>query len=493
MSRVFFGVVSTTPTAIIDDTPRIYNQYETTDIISVLLDKGTEDTYTYYWTLSDDLAIINNRSTAVANFTNTGYIGKTTLDCTIVGNNTGVAITLNSIDIYWNSLNASDFSALWNIQSNITIPYDGTVKDTYVISTTPSDATYIIKKTYALNAGEIAISTIRGVSYYRGTITSPTITIIPTIISLLPNGQTSLLWNNTTQTISYLVSGAVPQDTNYDVSGITGNICNNYTAILRTTSTNYILGTYILNWKIIPIAPSNFVASVSNDFTQITLKWDIVSGCIYNIYNNDNLIGSSNTNEWTISSTPDTSYNVYIVATCVSGTSNRTTIAQITTGHNAYTTTTDYDSGYINLSPCCVTGSKNGDIGLINWIQGTNGIIIKSVYVKNCVCNFSTQLLSGTASRTVKWNLNNTLTNFPFSTSTNASNPYSGPVSISIPASNQNNGTTINYSLRALGNGWSINNLLCPSGIYWFSADWRNVGTITTNYPRINSTITYIQ
>jgi len=492
MSRGFFGVVSSTPTLSMDTTPLIYNQYQTSSNILVLFDKGKHDTYTYNWSITDNLVSINNKSLSSATFTNTGYIGKTTVSCTIIGDKTKVSITTDTIDIYWNSLNAIIFTAIWSIPNNITLEYDGSGKDVTVISTTPSDATYILSKKNAVNAGDIASSIIYGVIYYKGTISSPTITIVPKPISILPNGPVSLVWNKTTQTIPYLISGIVSEDIRYSVSGTTGSDCNNYTAILSTTSPNYKLNTYILNWNITPSIPANFTASVSADFTSITLNWEPVGGCIYNIYNNNILIGSSNTTQWTNTSLPDTTYNFHVVATCVSGTSSRTPIANILTGHKSYASTTSYDSGYKTLSPCCLAGTISGDIGLCNWVQGTNGIIITAVYVQNCVCNFNTTLLSGTASRNVKWNINNTLSNFPSSNSVTVSNPYPGPTTIPIASSDQTIGKTINYTLRAIGTGWSTNDVVCPSGIYWFSANWKNVGTITTTLPMVSSVITYI-
>jgi len=496
MSRGFFSVVSSTPTLSISSRPQIHMQYETTSDIQVSFDKGIQDTYTYVWKINDnvssDLVKINNNNSNIVNFTNDGFIGKTTIQCSVIANGTNIMIDTNAVDIYWNSFNASFFDVSWNITNNTFIKYDGTSKDVYVISTTPNGVEYIIDKKYAINAGEIASSIVTGVIYYTGTITSPTITIIPRPISLLPNGTVSLLWNNTLQTISYIVSEVVSQDTNYSVSGITGSDCNNYTAILSTSSPNYTLGTYLLNWKIIPTIPANFNATVSNDFTSISLNWNAVGGCIYNIYNDDVLIGSSNTPGWTLSCLPDTSYNLYVTAMCISGTSNKTSIAQIRSGHNSYNVDTPYDSGYSTLSPCCLTGSKNGDVGLINWVQGTNGIVIDTIFIKNCVCNFSTTLLSGTATRTVRFNNNNAFSNFPLSTSTTVPNPYPGPVSFSLDTSRQQRGITINYTLRASGTGWSTNNLACPSGIYWFSADWRNVGKLTTTYPRVESIVSYI-
>ena len=498
MSRGFFSVVSSTPTLSLDSEPKIHIQYETSSDIEILFDKGIQDNYTFIWKinnkiLSDLVKINNNNNTSpIVNFTNNGFIGKTTVHCSVLGNNTNIIIDTNAVDIYWNSLNATLFDVSWNIINNTFMEYDGTAKDVYVISTRPNNVEYIIKKKYAINAGEIASSIITGVIYHTGKITSPTITIIPRPISLLPNGTVSLLWNNTLQTISYIVSGAVPQDTNYSVSGIIGSDCNIYTAILSTSSPNYILETYLFNWKITPSIPENFNATVSYDFTSISLNWNVVGGCIYNIYNNDVLVGSSNTPGWTLSSLPDISYNLYVTAISPSGTSDKTPIAQIRTGRNSYSITTEYDSGYTTLSPCCVTGSKNGDVGLINWVQGTNGIVIDTIFIKNCVCNFSTTLLSGTATRTVRFNNNNVLSKFPLSTSTTVPNPFPGPVSFSIDTSRQQIGRTITYTLRATGTGWSINNIVCPSGIFWFSADWRNVGKITTTYPRVESIVSYV-
>lgn len=496
MSRGFFSVVSSTPTLSISSREQIHMQYETTSDIQVSFDKGIQDTYTYVWKTNNDvvsdLVKINNNDSAIVNFTNYGFIGKTTIHCSVIANGTNIMIDTDTVDIYWNSLNAIFFDVSWNITNNTFITYDGTSKDVYVISTTPNGVEYIIDKQYAINVGEIASSIVTGVIYHTGTITSPTITIMPRPISLLPNGAVSLLWNNTLQTISYIISGIVSQDTNYIVSGITGSDCNNYTAILSTSSPNYTLGTYLLNWKIIPTIPANFNATVSNDFTSISLTWNEVGGCIYNIYNNDVLIGSSNTPEWTLSCLPDTSYNLYVTAMSISDTSNKTPIAQILSGHKSYTVDTPYDSGYTTLSPCCLTGSKNGDVGLINWVQGTNGIVIDTIFIKNCVCNFSTTLLSGTATRTVKFNNNNVSSKFPLPTSTTVPNPYPGPVSFSVDTSRQQIGSTINYTLCATGSGWSINNVARPSGIYWFCADWRNVGKITTTYPRVESTVSYV-
>ena len=154
-------------------------------------------------------------------------------------------------------------------------------------------------------------------------------------------------------------------------------------------------------------------------------------------------------------------------------------------GRASYNDTIAYDSGWLSanstarrtfVTPGCLSGSASGEVGLRTWTQGSNiaadsanSVIITSVSVRNCVCQFSTSLLWGTATRNLDWNLNGSLVNFPLSTSTSAPNPYTATSTRNV---SQTSGT-ISYTLRASGTGWSTNNNPV-SGTFYFVCEWRN-------------------
>ena len=182
----------------------------------------------------------------------------------------------------------------------------------------------------------------------------------------------------------------------------------------------------------------------------------------------------------------NTNYTFYVEAVANSGTSTRSRIANVFTGTAPTTRNDPYDSGYANQQPLCLTGSASGTIGLKNWAQGTYGITISTVFVQNASLNFTSSLLWGTATRTIRWNLNGTAVNFPLSTSTSAPNPYAGPTSRAVTTTG-----TVTYTMVASGTGWSTNNSGGVSGSFWARAQWRWTGTVVVSVPAVACTVSY--
>jgi hypothetical protein len=114
----------------------------------------------------------------------------------------------------------------------------------------------------------------------------------------------------------------------------------------------------------------------------------------------------------------------------------------------------------------------------------------------NAFLNFSSTLLWGTTTRTIRWNLNGSAVNFPRSTDTSAPNPWNStttglaPYGRNIPAGDWTG--TVTYSLVATGTGWSTNNTAGVSGGFWATVVWRNTGQQTTTTPAVEPTVSYI-
>jgi hypothetical protein len=153
------------------------------------------------------------------------------------------------------------------------------------------------------------------------------------------------------------------------------------------------------------------------------------------------------------------------------------------TGKAAWVTLPAYTGTYANQSPLCVTGSKDGTIGLKNYAQGSyGGLVINTVLVRNAKTNsaFVTGSLTSTT-RTLRWNLNGTSAAW-----TTIANPSAGPFTKTVTTTG-----TVTYTMVAGGTGWSTNNTSGVSGIYWMQAEWRWDGWTTQQNAEIPSTVSY--
>jgi hypothetical protein len=139
----------------------------------------------------------------------------------------------------------------WSIGSNTNSTYNGSAQSVSVDSINPIGATYSTSTTSATNAGDVASTTITGIGIYKGSFTSPNITIGRSVITIASSGSTSFSYNSSSKTVGYTVSGVYAADTNYAVSGISSTNAGSYTATLTTTSSNYVLGaTTTIPWTI---------------------------------------------------------------------------------------------------------------------------------------------------------------------------------------------------------------------------------------------------
>jgi hypothetical protein len=294
--------------------------------------------------------------------------------------------------------------------------------------------------------------------------------------------------------VAYIVSGVYPADTNYSVSGTSATNCGSFTVTLSETSSNYTLGSpSTFAWAITPTAPANFTVSVT-DFFFCNFSWTAVGGCTYQVWGRDtggvfaivvNNIPVGTTTAGYAAAT-NFNYEFYVVAIASSGTSGASRTAYVYTGRGSYQETIGFDGGYANQQPLCLSGSASGTIGLKSWAQGTYGVTISTVFVRNGSLNFSSSLLWGTATRTIRWNLNGTARNFPNDGSTSAPNPYAGPTSRAVTTTG-----TVTYTMVASGTGWSTNNSGGVSGAFWARAQWRWTGTQVVTVPASQPTVSY--
>jgi hypothetical protein len=405
-------------------------------------------------------------------------------------------------------VNGVDISTLFNkINPSLTITpggsvtYNGQPQQATITLNSPTDSWITVTSSTKTNAGTYAQGTLTYTypTSYVLTVNAGNFIINPRTITLTANGSSSFSYTGSSITFSnYTISGNVAADSGYSVGGTTKTNCGSYTATLSATSSNYVVSptSYQLSWYVTPTTPANFTASVAN-YVTMSLSWSAVGGCTYNIYYWDGLAYSFLTNTSSTSyslgnGATQTTYYYYVEATASSGTSVRTAIAAITTGSDGYYYNVPYDSGWADQRPLCLTGSKDGTIGLKAFVQGTYGITISQVGVQSAQCNFSTSLLWGTATRTIRWNLNGTAVNFPRSTDTSAPNPWNSTTTGLAPYYRATTTTgTITYTLVASGTGWSTNNTGGVSGVNWAYANWKNTGTALAYANPVNPSITY--
>jgi hypothetical protein len=381
-----------------------------------------------------------------------------------------------------------------------------------VIGVVPQDTDWSVAGVTGTNAATYsAILSEISPNYTLGT-NSFTWTIGTRTISIASSGATSFAWNGSAQSVGYTISGNVPEDTFWSVNDVSGTNANNYTASLSETSPNYTLGTSTFLWNITPTAPANFSVTSVDSYFLANFSWDAVGGCTYELWvavepfyvfslDQSNITGTTAS----YAGATDFNYQFYVKAVAPSGTSAQSRTAFVYMGRASYNDTIAYDSGWLTanstarrtfVTPGCLSGTASGEVGLRTWTQGSNiaadsanNVIITSVSVRNCVCQFQTQLLwPGTTNpRFVDWNLNGSLVNFPLSTSTSAPNPYTATATRSVT---QTSGT-ISYTLRSSGTGWSTNNTSGISGTIYFVCEWRNQGTKVVTIPASPPTWSY--
>jgi len=454
---------------------------------------GGRGIYTYLWASSGTGCTITSPTASATTFTGSSVAGTTNVYCAIKDTTTGNTLNTSTCAITWTPLTAIN-SVTWSIPSATTSAYNGATQSVTVSSVDPLAATYSTTTTTATNAGSIASTTITGTGNYAGTFTSPNLTIGTSTITIASSGSTSFAFTGGAQSVAYTLSGVYAADTGYSVSGTSATNCNNYTVTLSKTSSNYTLGTSSFGWAITPTAPANFTVTSVDSYYLANFSWTAVGGCTYQLWGlvsgevlyslyQDNITATTTS----YAGATNFSYQFYVVAVAPSGTSGISRQAYVYMGRAAYQDTIGYDSGFANQEPLCLTGSKDGTIGLKAFPQGTYGITISTVSVQNASLNGNfSSLLWGTGSRTIRWNLNGTAVNFPLSTSTSAPNPYVGPTSRNTATTG-----TITYTMVATGTGWSTNNTSGVSGSFWARAQWKWAGTQVVTVPANPPTISY--
>jgi hypothetical protein len=469
-----------------------------TSSISTAASNTGGGTLTYSWQTTGNSCTVNSQSASSTTVTGGGVAGTSNLFCNITNSANNTTYSSPSCIITWTPA-TSIISVTWSIASATTSAYNGAAQSVTVSSIDPAAATYSLATTTATNAGSIASTILTGTVDYEGTFTSPNLTIGTSTITIAASGSTSFAFTGLAINVGFTVSGVYAADTNYAVSGTSATNCNNYTVTLSETSSNYTLGSpSTFSWAITPTPPANFTVPVpatpTSGQTTITISfsWTAVGGCSYQVWGNGgggyvvvaNAAVGVTSASWTAA--VNANYTFYVVANANSGSSTRSRIANVFTGTAPTTRNDPYDSGYANQQPLCLTGSASGTIGLKNWAQGTYGITISTVFVQNASLNFASSLLWGTATRTIRWNLNGTAVNFPLSTSTSAPNPYAGPTSRAVTTTG-----TVTYTMVASGTGWSTNNSGGVSGSFWARAQWRWTGTIVVSVPAVACTVSY--
>ena len=452
--------------------------------------------YSYFWNYTGTVVTFTGQTNSTTNvsYASISVEGSSTITCTVTDSTTGVVVNTNSCVITWPIQLTPITSVTWSIVGATTSAYNGAAQSVTVVSVSPTGATYSTSTTSATNAGGVASTTITGTGSYSGSFTSPNLTIGTSTITIASSGATSFAFNGASQTVGYTVSGVYAADTNYSVSGTSATNCGSFTVTLSETSSNYTLGTpSTFAWSITPTAPANFTVSVT-DFYLCNFSWTAVGGCSYRVWG----LASGGAWEIVVNNIPvgtttaaygaatNFDYQFYVVAVASSGTSAASRTAFVNTGRGSYQETIAYDGGYANQQPLCLTGSRSGTIGLKAWVQGTYGVTISTVTVRNASLNFSSSLLWGTATRTIRWNLNGTSVNFPLSTSTSAPNPYAGPTSRAVTTTG-----TVTYTMVASGSGWSTNNTSGVSGSFWARAEWRWTGTQVVTVAARQPTVSY--
>jgi hypothetical protein len=324
---------------------------------------------------------------------------------------------------------------------------------------------------------------------YTFSTANGTLTIAPLAITSVTwsiGSATTSAHNSTAQSVT--VSSIAPPGATYSLATTTATNVGSVAKTILTGTVNYSGSFTSPNLTIgAPPAPANFTASVSG--TTVNLSWNVVPGCKYFVYRGAGLLVAE-VNQYSLTASyagvDNANYTFYVIAQTldVPTNSGESRTAVVYTGRAAYYTYPAYTGSYANQSPLCLTGSKDGTIGLKNYAQGSyGGLVVDSVYVRNVKTNsaFVTgSLTSGT--RSLRWNLNGTS-----GTWTATANPSAGPFSKSVTTTG-----TVTYTMVAGLSGWSTNNTGGVSGIYWAQAEWRWDGWINQLNAATPSSVSYI-
>ena len=159
-------------------------------------------------------------------------------------------------------------SVTW-IPSTSNSEYTGSEQTVNVDTVDPINATYIVNKVGAINAGEVAQSTLQGTNSYSGTFTSPTLTIVPAPLTGTPqndggyyNGQpiSGVVEVNINGTYTGDATITATDVGTYGPNTLTGT--GNYSGTLTTGTFTISPGYFTVSIELAQIDPSSFTYSI---------------------------------------------------------------------------------------------------------------------------------------------------------------------------------------------------------------------------------------